>query len=143
MIFGFISFTITVNAQITLQPTKLPGIEENLKKATEVLDKKVQPDSAQKIFLYNAFKNFYIRDEERRKNNPNAKKLSLANIEAIQNLATERDESVYAMLNKTQLKNYKKAAKKLDSAYAGYLEDAGREGPPPPGGDGGPPPSGN
>lgn len=113
------------------QPPAPPSMEERMKKTSELLQKEVQPTTAQKTAIESAFKIFFTAADKLRKDNPPPPppppdpKVK----EAMDKLVKERDEAIKKVLTAAQYEKYKEAAKKLHPPKPGGPTG---ERPPPP-----------
>jgi hypothetical protein len=126
-----IAWLLLFAINIKAQPPKPPSVEERLKRTNEVIQKDVQPTTAQKTAIESAFKKFFDAEDKLRKDNPPPPppppdpKVK----EAMDKLVKERDEAVKKVLTDAQYQKYKEAAKKLQPPKPG---DKGKDGHPPP-----------
>ena len=125
---GLVVFVITIKAQ-SPQPLKPPGVEERLKRTTEVLQQEVQTTTLQKTAMEQAFKIFFTAEDKLKKDNPPPPPTDAKVKEAMDKLVNERDESIKRILTEAQFQKYQLAVKKLQPPIPG---DAGKGGPPPP-----------
>ncbi|MFN8291924.1 MAG: hypothetical protein U0U70_16820 [Chitinophagaceae bacterium] len=114
-------------------PPPPPGIEERIKKTSELLQKEVQPDAQQKIKIEAAYRKFFTAEEKIHKPGPPQQGQPPApdskTKEAMDKLVKEREETIKKILNDKQYGKYKEAIKKLRPP--GPMGGNGRQPPPP------------